>query len=174
MIKAARFANTRLRDTAREVCDKAGIDREQQTNILRLFRDDKEDSPNPADAVVVRDKLDALWAALHGGEAPVEITTPARDPAFQPDPTPENVEQARLAAEPAPRRPGRPPIPASRKIAALQAKNEGKSNRDCAKILYNEPYPSESRVRNVWNIFTRISNLIQASRPSSGLQRLYS
>ena len=93
-----RFANTRLRDTASGVCDKADINEKQKTNILSLVRDDKEVSPNPADAVEVRKALDDLWAALHGEETSVVTPPPTAESAPTPPPADaEDPEQARLA-----------------------------------------------------------------------------
>lgn len=60
--------------------------------------------------------------------------------------------------EPAPRRRGRPPIPASRKAAALEAKHNRKSNRQCAQILYAVRKPTDSQVRNVSNVLKRFQD----------------
>ena len=51
------------------------------------------------------------------------------------------------------RKRGRPlTISIEQKLRALEAKANGKSNRDCAKILYLESHPSRKRVSNVYTI----------------------
>lgn len=50
------------------------------------------------------------------------------------------------------KKPGRPPIPEERKRKALEAKSQGKSNKQCAQIIYDAPYPTAQQVKNVYSI----------------------
>ena len=44
---------------------------------------------------------------------------------------------------------GRPPIPVERKELAFLAKSQGKSNRECAQLLYQAPYPTNRQIKDV-------------------------
>ena len=76
----------------------------------------------------------------------------------EPQPGLEVAEHSRSASrstgEPAPRKsPGRPTtISIEQKRLALAAKKEGKTNKECAQILYDIRYPTQQQVKNVTSI----------------------
>ena len=79
-------------------------------------------------------------------------------PYGEPQPGLEVAEHSRSASrstgEPAPRKsPGRPTtISIEQKRLALAAKKEGKTNKECAQILYDIRCPTQQQVKNVTSI----------------------
>ena len=60
-----------------------------------------------------------------------------------------SVAQTPVQQAPVKKKRGRPPIAHDLKKEALELKNNGGTNRDCAKILYTTTYPTKGQVRNV-------------------------
>ena len=99
--------------------------------------------------------VDSLWASRQkaGSEEAQEDTGTGQEPsALEP-------KASKETAAPAPRKKrGRPPIPEERKRRALKAREEGKSLKEQAAILYDTRHPDRRQQSDVSNVLKYYQN----------------
>ena len=161
----------RLRWTAGSLMAQEGMNPLQQYRVLRLPLDPRTLHPSLADFEATRQAINRLDQKIFGNAEIPKAKVVTLEPTGPKSEVPaSSVADRNVGRSPAEgvvekRRVGCPTkIPKERKLAALQVKREGVTNRECAKILYDLKHPTPQQVKNVPAI---LKHFIR-SNPSEG------